>query len=127
MSIATHLPRLGLFDWPRRPARKHRAPDEVARQKVLRSGAELLIKGLRLQLADMEAEHAEVIARIEERHAAIVRELEDRLADFERRLQIRNWADNTVTETQELDVRRIREEAATWPVPAWAKSAEGVA
>src|SRR5690606_33817520 len=91
-----------------RPARKHRAPDEIERQKMLRAGAELLIKGLRLQLEDQERQHAEVIARIDARHAEIVEGLERQVAELERRLQIGVLAESAAATTQEIPIEEIR-------------------
>lgn len=90
MTLTAYLPRLGLFERlvrkPRHP--QHRAVDEVERQQILRAGADLLIKTLRIQLDDAEARHAEVVARIDERHGEIVRGLEEQVAELERRLGI---------------------------------------
>ena len=121
MSIASLLPvRIGLFD---RTARKpkwpqHRAVDEVERQKAMRSGADLLIRGLRLQLDEQEAKHAEVIARIDARHGEIVRGLEQQIADLERRLNVGVLAEAAAAKTQEIDVRSLRERFASGPVRA---------
>lgn len=110
MSIASLLPvRFGLFDRPSRVARKprhpqHRAIDEVGRQKTLRAGADLLIKGLRLQLDEQAAKHAEVIARIDERHGEIVRGLERQIEELEWRLNVGALAESVVTETQEIPI-----------------------
>lgn len=119
MSIASLLPvRIGLMDWAaRKPKRtRHRAVDEVARQKAMRTGADLLIMGLRLQLRDQEAEHAAVIARIDERHGEIVRGLEQHIADLERRLNVGVLAEAAAAKTQEIDVRSLRERFETGPV-----------
>jgi len=106
VTLTSILPRLGLLDRPARKPRhpQHRAVDEIDRQRTLRAGADLLIKGLRLQLEEQEAQHAEVVARIDERHAATVRELEDRLADLQRRLDVRTWAEAAAAKTQEIPV-----------------------
>ena len=109
MSITDLLPvRLGFFDRPARkpPRTRHRAVDEVERQQALRFGADLLIKGLRLQLEEQEAAHREVIARIDERHAEIVRGLERQIADLERRLDIGVKAEHVVAKTQEIEIPR---------------------
>lgn len=119
MSIAGLLPiRIGLMDWAaRKPKRtRHRAVDEVARQKAMRSGADLLIMGLRLQLQDQEAKHAEVIARIDERHGETVRGLEQQIADLERRLNVGVLAEAAAAKTQEIDVRSLRERFETGDV-----------
>lgn len=131
MSFADLLPaRIGRLDRTLRPARKHRAPDEIERQKMLRAGAELLIKGLRLQLEDQERQHAEVIARIDARHAEIVEGLERQVAELERRLQIGVLAESAAATTQEIPIEEIRRHcvmplhesplANPAHVPAWA-------
>ncbi|MGW1744504.1 hypothetical protein ACWCRD_02580 [Streptomyces sp. NPDC002092] len=121
MSLADLMPvRIGfpsLFD-RRVPRTRHRAVDEVERQQALRHGADLLIKGLRLQLEEQEARHAEVVARIDERHAEVVRGLEQQVADLERRLDIRAFAEAAAAKTQELDVRSLQERFADGPVLA---------
>lgn len=123
MSIASLLPvRFGLFDRPARVARKprhpqHRAIDEVGRQKTLRAGADLLIKGLRLQLDEQAAKHAEVIARIDERHGEIVRGLERQIEGLERRLKVGALAESVVTKTQELSADEIRKHCTTPVLP----------
>ncbi|MFD7465059.1 hypothetical protein [Streptomyces tendae] len=116
MSFADLMPvRIGILN---RPARKqrHRAIDEVDRQRALRYGADLLIKGLHLQLADQEAEHAEIIARIDERHAEIVEGLEQQIADLERRLAVGALAESAAARTQELSIAEIRQHCVK-PVP----------
>lgn len=121
-----------------RQARKHRAIDEIARQRTLRAGADLLIKGLRLQLDEQAAEHAETVARIDQRHGEIVRGLEQQIADLERRLNTGVLAEHVVTRTQELDPEEVRRFcvqpvplhqsplANPVHVPSWAVHAEGV-
>jgi hypothetical protein len=106
VTLTAYLPRLGLFERPVRKPRhpQHRAVDEVERQRILRAGADLLIKTLRIQLDDAEARHAEVIARIDERHGEIVRGLEDQIAELERRLDIRTFAEAAAARTQEIPV-----------------------
>ena len=120
MSITTYLPRLGLLERAHRKPRhpQHRAVDEIERQKTLRAGADLLIKGLRLQLAEKEAEHAEVVARIDARHAEVVRGLEQQVADLERRLDVGVLAESAAAKTQEIDVRSLQERFADGPVLA---------
>ncbi|MFE0845332.1 hypothetical protein [Streptomyces rochei] len=116
MSFTDLLPvRIGLLDRPVRRQR-HRAIDEVDRQLALRAGADLLIKGLRLQLTDQEARHADTIARIDARHAEIVEGLERQIADLERRLQVGVLAESAAAKTQELPVDEIRRHCAK-PVP----------
>ncbi|MDX2527987.1 hypothetical protein [Streptomyces europaeiscabiei] len=53
------------FDLRRRPPRprKHRAADEVVRLRAFLAGANALIGGLQLQLAEEEARHAETGAK----------------------------------------------------------------
>lgn len=123
MSLVSLLPvRFSLFDRPARVARKprhpqHRAIDEVGRQKTLRAGADLLIKGLRLQLDEQAAKHAEVIARIDERHGETVRGLEEQIAELQRRLNIGVLAESVVTRTQELSLEEIRKHCTTPVMP----------
>jgi hypothetical protein len=110
VSLTALLPRLTLRDRivrrPRHP--QHRAIDEIARQQTLRAGADLLIKGLRLQLDERDAQHAEVIARIDARHAEVVEGLEAQIAELERRLAVGVLAESVVAKTQELSVEEIR-------------------
>ncbi|MFF2383675.1 hypothetical protein [Streptomyces sp. NPDC058108] len=110
MSITAYLPRLGLFGQPARRPRhpQHRAVDKVERQQILRAGADLLIKGLRLQLVDQETRHAETIARIDARHAEVVEGLEAQIANLEHRLKVGVLAENVVVKTQELSLEEIR-------------------
>ncbi|WP_405673145.1 hypothetical protein [Streptomyces sp. NBC_01530] len=119
MTITDLLPRL---TWWERPARKprhpqHRAVDEVERQQILRAGADLLIKGLRLQLEEQEARHAAVVARIDERHGETVRGLERHIAELVRRLELRSLTENVVTRTQELSLDEIRKHCTTPVMP----------
>lgn len=113
MTLADLMPvRIGFFarpSKPSRPARRHRAADEVERQLAMRAGADLLIKGLRLQLAEQETLHAEVVARIDERHAEVVEGLEQQIAELERRLNVGVLAESVVTKTQELSLEEIRQ------------------
>jgi phage host-nuclease inhibitor protein Gam len=106
--------RLGVL----RPARhpQHRAIDEVERQKALRTGADLLIKTLYVQLDDLEQEHAETIARIDERHAETVAELRREIADLRRRLAIACQATAAADQTQEIPAEVVRRITAA-PVP----------
>jgi uncharacterized sporulation protein YeaH/YhbH (DUF444 family) len=121
------------LDLRRRVPRKHRAADEVERQRFLRAGADLYIQGLHVQLADQEAQHAAVIARIEARHAETVAGLERELQEARERLAIACKAETAVTRTQELSVEEIRRHctqrvmplhesplASPAHVPAWA-------
>lgn len=135
MSFADLLPaRIGRLDRTLRPARKHRKPDEIERQKMLRAGADLLIKGLRLQLEDQAREHAEVIARIDARHAEIVEGLERQIAELERRLNIASQAESAAATTQEIPIEEIQRHlvmplhesplANPAHVPAWARTGD---
>lgn len=112
MTLTDLMPvRIGFLARPSRPgraARKHRAVDEVDRQLTLRAGADLLIKGLRLQLDEQEARHAEVVTRIDERHAQVVRDLKRQVEELQRRLQIGVLAEAAATQTQEIDVSAVR-------------------
>jgi len=133
VSLADLLP--ARVSRPGRPARKHRKPDEIDRQKLLRHGADLLIKGLQLQLEEQEAEHREVIARIDARHAEIVAGLERQIADLERRLQIGVLAESAAAKTQEIPIVVQAPQSGVVPlhesplanpaspayVPAWAR------
>lgn len=118
MSLTDYLPRLSPFDrTARKPKRtRHRAIDEVARQKALRTGADLLIKGLHLQLNEQAAAHAEVIARIDERHGEIVRGLEQQLAELKWRLGIACQASAAADQTQEIPAEVVRQ-LCIQPVP----------
>jgi hypothetical protein len=87
-----------------RPTGKRREDDTVDLLQCKLTGAQLLIKGLRLQLDDQDHEHAEVIARIDERHGEVVRGLEDQIADLERRLDIRAFAEAAAAQTQPITV-----------------------
>lgn len=104
MNITDRLPvRIGILD--RAPRRtRHRAPDEIARLQFLLFGANLCIKGLRLQLDEKDRKHAAAIARIDEQHDAEVRQLQNELADVERRLDVRTWAEAAAAKTQEIPI-----------------------
>lgn len=102
MTLGELLPiRLGML--ARTPRTRHRAIDEVDRQKALRVGADLRIKALGVQLEDQEAAHAETVARIDARHAETVAGLEQQIADLERRLAIACQANAAADQTQEID------------------------
>jgi chromosome segregation ATPase len=62
-----------------RPARKprHRAIDEVERQQFLRAGADLYIKGLLIQLADVEADRDDARAKQAEAELTVVQQQAD--------------------------------------------------
>ncbi|MFR9796576.1 hypothetical protein ACL02U_11830 [Streptomyces sp. MS06] len=107
MTLTEYLPRLGALDRRPKLARKHRAADEIERQRVLRAGAELLIKGLQQQLADQAADHAATVSRIDARHAATVRELERQVAELQRRLRVGALAEAAAARTQELPIVRV--------------------
>lgn len=132
MSFADLLP--ARVSRPGRPARKHRKPDEIDRQKTLRAGADLLIKGLRLQLEEQQREHEAIIERIDARHVEVVRGLERQIADLERRLQIGVLAESAAAKTQEIPIVQapqsgvvpLHESPLANPtnpayVPAWAR------
>jgi hypothetical protein len=87
-----------------KPTGKRREDDTVDLLQCKLIGAQLLIKGLRLQLDDQDHKHAEVIARIDERHGEIVRGLEKQIAEFERRLEIRTFAEAAAAQTQPIQV-----------------------
>jgi hypothetical protein len=87
-----------------KPTGKRREDDTVDLLQCKLIGAQLLIKGLRLQLDDQERKHAAVIARIDEQHGQIVRQLENQLADAERRLDVRKWAEAAAAKTQEIPI-----------------------
>jgi hypothetical protein len=118
VTLTDYLPRLSRFErTARKPKRtRHRAVDEVTRQKALRTGADLLIKGLRLQLEEQEAAHAAVIARIDERHGEIVRGLEQQLAELKWRLGIACQASAAADQTQEIPAEVVRQ-LCIQPVP----------
>lgn len=102
MTLGELIPvRLGMLG--RTPRTRHRAIDEVDRQIALRVGADLLIKGLHVQLADQEAAHAKTVNRIDARHAETVRLLEQQIADLEHRLNIACQATAAADQTQEID------------------------
>jgi septal ring factor EnvC (AmiA/AmiB activator) len=58
--------------WRERPTRKHRAPDEIERLQRKVSGAELLIKGLRVQLDDQDHQHEKTVAHQAEAELLVV-------------------------------------------------------
>lgn len=71
MTLTDLLPaRLGRRE---RPLRKHRAPDEIERLQRKVAGAELLIKGLHVQLDDKDRAHEATAAR----QAELIATLED--------------------------------------------------
>jgi hypothetical protein len=73
VSIANLLPvRIGLLD---RPARKHRAVDEVTRLRSLLDGAHALIRGLQLQVEERDTALAKTAARQLESEEVIVQQL----------------------------------------------------
>lgn len=108
MTLADLMPaRLGRITRKQRHP-QHRAVDALDRQIALRAGADLLIRGLRLQLEDQELRHAEVIARIDQLHAEVVDGLERQIEELERRLNRDVLAESVVTKTQELSLDEIR-------------------
>lgn len=75
MSIASLLPvRIGLLD---RPARKHRAVDEVTRLRGFLAGAHELIRGMQLQVDDMEQKYEAAAAKQGEAEELVVKQLAD--------------------------------------------------
>lgn len=117
MTLPGLLPvRLGVFT--RTPRTRHRAIDEVERQKALRVGADLRIKALVVQLSDAEARHADTVARIDARHAETVAGLERQVADLERRLAIACQASAAADQTQEIDPEAVKRLTAQ-PVPLY--------
>lgn len=76
MTIANLVP-LRLTARRERPARKHRAADEVSRLRAFLAGANALIGGLHLQLAEEEARHAETAAKRTEVEALVARQQAD--------------------------------------------------
>lgn len=114
MTIANLLPvRISRRE---RPTGKHRDADAVDLLQCKLLGAQLLIKGLRLQLDDKDQEHEAAVARIDERHAEVVRGLEDEVAELRRRLDIACLAETAVTRTQEISLDEIRRHCVK-PVP----------
>ncbi|MFM9589820.1 hypothetical protein ACKI1J_15145 [Streptomyces scabiei] len=94
---------------------RHRAVDEVERQKGMRAGADLLIQALRLQLDDQDREHEQTVARIDARHAEVVDGMQRQIDELQRRLDIACKAETAVTQTQELSVAEILRHCT--PVP----------
>lgn len=110
MTLTTLLPiRFSLRD---KPTGKRREDDTVDLLQCKVIGAQLLIKGLRLQLDDKDREHAETVRRIDERNAETVRGLKQEIADLKRRLEVRVLAEAAAAKTQELDVHAIRDNYA---------------
>lgn len=136
MTLPGLLPvRLGILDRPARRTR-HRAVDEVGRLKFLLFGANLCIRGMRVQLDDQEREQAETVARIDARHAETVAGLERQVADLEHRLAIACQASAAADQTQEIDPEVVKRLTAPMPLhqapfattdpghvrPAWART-----
>lgn len=114
MSITDLLPiRISLRD---KPTGKRREDDGADLLQCKLIGAQLLIKGLRVQLDDKDREHEEAIQRIDARHAETVRGLERELEGLRERLAIACKAETAVTKTQELSVDEIRQHCIK-PVP----------
>lgn len=123
--------------WREKPTGKHREDDAVDLLQCKLASAWLLIKGLCLQLDDKDREHEETVARLDERYGATIRQLETELADARSRLEVRNWADSVVTQTQEIPVEEVLRHCTPVPlhqspqarrdpthVPAWAQRDE---
>lgn len=87
-----------------RPTGKRREDDAVDLLQCKLIGAQLLIKGLRLQLDDQDRTHAEAVRRIDERHGETVRGLENQIAELTRRLEIRTFAEAAAAKTQPIQV-----------------------
>jgi len=87
-----------------KPTGKRREDDTVDLLQCKLIGAQLLIKGLRLQLDDQDHEHAETVQRIDERHGEVVRGLEDQIAELERRLRVGVLAEAAAAQTQEIPI-----------------------
>lgn len=115
MTFALLPVRIGRTDRPTRHPR-HRAIDKAERLEILLAGAHALIKGLRLQLDDQAAEHADTVARIDARHAETVRGLQQQITDLERRLDVGVLAEHVIARTQEIDVRDLRDRFRDGPV-----------
>lgn len=114
MSITDLLPiRISLRD---KPTGKRREDDGADLLQCKLIGAQLLIKGLRLQLDDKDREHEATVRRIDARHAETVRGLERELKELRERVAIACKAETAVTQTQELDVRSLRERFESGPV-----------
>jgi ATP-dependent helicase YprA (DUF1998 family) len=69
--------RIGLGDRTHRPARKHRAVDEVTRLRSLLDGANTLIRGLQLQVAERDTALAETAAHQAEAEELVVQQMAD--------------------------------------------------
>jgi hypothetical protein len=112
--------------WRDRPTGKHRESDAIDLLQCKLAGAQLLIKGLRLQLEDAEDRHAETIARIDERHGEVVRGLEQQIAELERRLNVGVLAETAVTQTQSIPVitpvMPLHQSPQAKAAPSWAKT-----
>jgi hypothetical protein len=116
MSITDLMPiRISLRD---KPTGKRRGDDAVDLLQCKLIGAQLLIKGLRLQLDDQDREHEATIARIDERHGEVVRGLEEQIAELERRLGVACQANAAADLTQEIDTRDLQQRFATGRVVA---------
>jgi hypothetical protein len=87
MTLGELLPvRLGMLT--RTPRTRHRAIDEVDRQKALRVGADLRIKALCVQLDDAEAVRAWTAARLAEAEEIVVKLQADAIELAEERDQL---------------------------------------
>ncbi|WP_369167851.1 hypothetical protein AB5J49_08215 [Streptomyces sp. R28] len=69
--------RLGIFDRSPRPARKHRAPDEIDRLRHKLAGAELLMAGYRIQLDDKDRALDDTAAKQAEAEELVVKQQAD--------------------------------------------------
>lgn len=114
MSLTSLLPiRISLRD---KPTGKRREDDGIDLLQCKLIGAQLLIKGLRLQLDDKDREHEATIRRIDERHAETVRGLERELKEHRERLSIACKANAAADQTQEIDPELVQRMCAK-PVP----------
>lgn len=114
MSLTSLLPiRISLRD---KPTGKRREDDGVDLLQCKLAGAQLLIKGLRLQLDDKDREHEETVRRIDDRYTETIRGLEGIIAGLQHRLGIACKANAAADQTQEIDPEEVRRNCIK-PVP----------
>lgn len=107
-----------------RPARKHRAIDRLAQREQelaeLRQrldDADALILRQAIRLGELETNNEQLANRLQQTQDALInigkdrdaleryaRDLENQVTDRDRRLEVRNWAEAVVTETQPVPV-----------------------
>lgn len=107
-----------------RPARKHRAIDRLAlREQELAElhqrldDADALILRQAIRLGELETHNEQLAGRLQQTQDALInigkdrdaleryaRDLENQVTDRDRRLEVRNWAEAVVTETQPVPV-----------------------